>query len=75
MDTTVENIFKTLISDNIGKNSTFTQLINNYSHLFHEGKYIELYKNLAGYLAHADLDKFTYELLSKSLDILESKCI
>lgn len=75
MNTTIENIFETLISYNIGKNSTFTQLISNYLNLFNEGNYNQLYKNIAGYLAHADLDKFTYELLSKVLDILENKFI
>ncbi len=30
MNITIENIFEALISYNIGKNSTFTQLITNY---------------------------------------------
>lgn len=75
MSTTIENIFETLISYNIGKNSTFTQLIHNYLSLFNEGKYIPLYKKLAGYLPNADLDQFSYELLSKVLDILENNFI
>lgn len=75
MNTTINNIFETLISYNIGKDNTFTQLIYNNLNLFKEGNYNQVHKNIAGYLAHADLDKFSYELLSKALDILENKFI
>lgn len=75
MNITIENILETLISYNTGKNSTFTQLITNYLDIFNEGNYNQLHKNIARYLAHADLDKFSYELLSKALDILENKFI
>ena len=48
------------------------QLLINYKELSANGNYLLLYKNIAGYLAHAEGDQFTYNKLSEILNILEN---
>lgn len=75
MENSIYLILNNLLLINKENDQKISQLLENYIKLNSNEEYSLLYKNISGYLAHADVEKYVYDGLSKILDILEDKYI
>lgn len=75
MENSIYLIFNNLLIISKENDQKISQLLKNYIKLNTNEEYSLLYINIAGYLAHADVEKHIYDGLSKVLDILEEKYI
>ena len=71
INTLLSNILYNLINLNIAENVTLIQMMNNWLLLLDNKNYLTLYRNIAGYLAHSDVNEVTYQKLLQIVDILE----